>query len=86
MPPKKDPAAVLARNIERAEAGDKLAQSRLGRRYLQGDGVERDELEAKRWLRAAASQGDRVSAELLAGLQLRNPSRGNESCTYGGGA
>lgn len=78
MPPK-DAATSAARNRERAEGGDKLAQSRLGRRYLEGDGVERDELEAKRWLRAATEQGDRPARELLADLQLRNPSRASDS-------
>jgi tetratricopeptide (TPR) repeat protein len=77
--PVKNPAVAVRRNLERAEAGDKLAQSRLGRRYLDGDGVERNELEAKRWLRAAEVQGDRPAAQLLAELRMRAPSQPSRS-------
>jgi tetratricopeptide (TPR) repeat protein len=76
LAPRKDMASIVARNHQRAEGGDKLAQSRLGFRYLRGEGVERNELQAKRWLRAAAEQGDRVAAEALEELALRAPSRG----------
>lgn len=42
----------------RAEAGDLAAQIELGRRYIQGTGVGRNEVEAAKWLLRAAQQGD----------------------------
>ncbi|MEW6160735.1 MAG: hypothetical protein AB1813_25170 [Verrucomicrobiota bacterium] len=53
---KKDEA--LRKTIEfqkkRAEQGSAQAQFDLGMRYLKGDGVEKDEAEARRWLEQAA--------------------------------
>lgn len=40
-----------------AEKGMKEAEYMLGRLYEYGDGMERDEAEAMRWLRKAAAQG-----------------------------
>ena len=42
---------------ERAEQGDAVAQSDLGRRYYAGQGVPQDDAEAARWTRLAAEQG-----------------------------
>ena len=42
----------------RAEKGDAIAQYKLGRCYLKGEGVAKDEVEAVRWFRIAADQGD----------------------------
>lgn len=41
----------------RAEAGDLEAQVELGRRYIQGIGVGRNDVEAGKWLLRAAEQG-----------------------------
>lgn len=41
----------------RAEAGDLEAQVELGRRYIQGIGIGRNEVEAGKWLLRAAAQG-----------------------------
>ena len=41
-----------------AELGDAEAQYELGERYFNGDGVERDYVEAVKWFRKAADQGD----------------------------
>ena len=71
---KKDVKVVVQRNRERAEAGDKWAQTKLGMRYLEGDGVERNDVEAKRWLRLAAEQGSQPAAKALEGIGLRAPS------------
>ena len=71
---KKDAKVVVQRNRERAEAGDKWAQTKLGMRYLEGDGVERNDVEAKRWLRLAAEQGSQPAAKALEGIGLRAPS------------
>jgi uncharacterized protein len=38
----------------RAKAGDPVAQNRLGEKFENGDGVERDLAEAARWYRLAA--------------------------------
>lgn len=51
------------------ENGERAAQALLGRLYLHGyDLMGPDPQEADRWLTAAAGQGDRRSAELLAEL------------------
>src|SRR5262245_25995442 len=41
-----------------AEKGASWAQCSLGLRYLSGDGVEKDEVAARKWLEAAAKNGD----------------------------
>ena len=42
---------------DKAEEGDPDAQFELGRRYLQGVGLERNDVMALHWVRAAAQQG-----------------------------
>ena len=42
---------------DKAEGGDPEAQFELGRRYLQGVGLERNDVMALHWIRAAAEQG-----------------------------
>lgn len=42
---------------DRAEEGEPEAQFELGRRYLQGVGLERNDIMALHWVRAAAEQG-----------------------------
>lgn len=49
----KDVAALRAA----AERGDADAQSKLGLRYLTGEGVAKDEAQAVKWLRKSANQG-----------------------------
>ena len=43
---------------ERADKGDAEAQNRLGEIYAIGQGVEQDRVEASRWFRRAAMQGE----------------------------
>jgi TPR repeat protein len=57
------PAAANAENDlatlrTRAEQSEAEAQTELGARYFQGDGVPQDDAEAARWLLLAAEQGD----------------------------
>ena len=42
---------------DRAEGGDPEAQFELGRRYLQGAGLERNDVMALHWVKTAAEQG-----------------------------
>ena len=44
--------------LQRAHQGDVSAQIRLGQRYWRGEGVERSEIEAAKWFRKAAEQGE----------------------------
>lgn len=76
---KKDPKAVLTANRRRAEDGDKWAQEKLGMRLLAGDGVTRDEHEAKKWLQLAAEQGSQSATRTLEEINLRAPSRPAQS-------
>lgn len=43
---------------KRAEAGSASAQYELGKRYMTGDGVEKDLGLARKWLEASAKQGE----------------------------
>ena len=52
-----------------AEQGDAEAQNNLGRCYVKGDGVEKDEKEAAEWLRKAADQGFELAKEYLEKLE-----------------
>lgn len=52
----------LAALRRRAEGGDVDAQLDLGNRYTHGIGVERDLVEARLWLTAAADQGSPLAA------------------------
>lgn len=67
--PPADPAEVQARvlafQLEQARQGAPSAQLALGRRYLAGDGVERNEAVGRVWLAAAARQGSTEAQEAL---------------------
>jgi serine/threonine protein kinase len=43
---------------KRAESGDAIAQYQLGRAFEKGRGVDRDDVEAVRWLQSSADQGN----------------------------
>ena len=58
--------------LERAERGDAVAQNELGSRYYAGRGVERDDAEAARWIRLAATQGYAPAQYNLGLLHFRN--------------
>lgn len=49
----------------RATRGDEAAQLALGVHYLVGEGVAQDPIEAERWLRMAAEQGNAVAQHHL---------------------
>ena len=65
-----DPGPAEAPEIEplrrRAEQGDVQAQSRLGQRYRRGEGVEKNEQTAAKWIRKAAEQGHAIAQSELA--------------------
>lgn len=79
--PAADPAEVQARVLafqqEQARQGSPSAQLALGRRYLAGDGLERNEAVGRVWLEAAARQGSteaRQESSRLAGPWKAGPS------------
>jgi uncharacterized protein len=49
----------------KAEKGDVTAEFKLGRAYLQGDGVPRNEVTAAKWFRKAADQGEPAAENQL---------------------
>ena len=57
---------------ERAERGDAAAQNEMGSRYYAGRGVDRDDVEAARWIRLAAAQGYAPGQYNLGLLHFRN--------------
>lgn len=64
-------ARVLAFQQEQARQGSPSAQLALGRRYLAGDGVERNEAVGRVWLEAAARQGSTEAQDALRELAPR---------------
>ena len=59
------PKTELERTLERANAGDAVAQYHLGWMYYFGEGVPQDYAEAVKWFRLAADQGYTVAQENL---------------------
>jgi len=59
--------AAITHYEKAAEAGSSKAQYRLGLLYSAGVRIPRDAAKADRWLAAAAAQGDKDAATLLAG-------------------
>ena len=60
-----EPAPIDSELLERAKAGDAIAQLALGRMYFHGDGVTQDYAQALKWWRSPAEQGH---AEAQSGL------------------
>ena len=60
-----DHVTVLREFRPLAEQGNARAQYYLGRMYLQGRVVARDEAEAEKWYRAAAERGDAKAQNVL---------------------
>ena len=61
------------KNKKRAQAGEAVAQFRLGLMYANGEGVPKDEVEAVKWCRKAADQGF-AFAEAYVGLMYEEGS------------
>ncbi|MBA4147006.1 MAG: SEL1-like repeat protein [Verrucomicrobia bacterium] len=61
-------AKTIAFQTTRASDGSASAQYDLGIRFLKGNGVEQNETEARRWLEAAATQGNTLAIQKLAEL------------------
>ena len=61
------PEAYSPELVKKAEAGDALAQVRLGYFYYEGEGVTEDKKEAVKWYTMSAEQGNQ-SAQLQLGL------------------
>ena len=57
------PEHAITRLRDAAEAGDTDSQKFLARCYLNGAGVEQDELEAYKWFALAAKQGSKSATE-----------------------
>lgn len=64
---------LLFCNEQAARCGNAAAQRELGKRYLLGEGMARDERQALYWFEQAASQGDAEALYRMAVLQLRGP-------------
>lgn len=63
---------ALEHNITQAEKGDAYGQFRMGERYRDGDGVEKDSAKAVEYFMKAAQQGHR---------DAKNRARKNEAAT-----
>ena len=56
---------------KRADAGAPTSQYDLGMRYLTGDGVEKDPELARKWLKAASTNGNSQATKKLAELDKK---------------
>jgi ankyrin repeat protein len=65
-----DVEALLGALVPLAEAGDRVAQFRLGGLHMEGLGMPRDYRKARFWLRKAADQGEARAADHLAHMCL----------------
>lgn len=65
-------AKVLAWHKELAEKGDAYGEYKMGIRYLNGDGVDKDPVKAKDLLSKAAAQGNKDAADALAKMPASN--------------
>lgn len=63
---------IFSRNLKNAENGDPVAQLEVGKAYLDGVGVARDEGEGRRWLDQAALQGVDQATKRLQAVNLMN--------------
>ena len=63
-----DARAAMPLLLQGARIGDKRAQSTLGIRYQDGDGVKADDRAAAYWFGLAAAQGHRAAQYALAGM------------------
>jgi len=59
------PKTELERMVQRADAGDPVAQNNLGAAYSDGEGVPEDDVEAVKWFRLAAEQGEAMAQNNL---------------------
>ncbi|MFN7138106.1 MAG: hypothetical protein ACK4UN_02080 [Limisphaerales bacterium] len=57
--------------MKRAQEGSASAQYDLGIRYLNGQGVEKNEETARQWLNAAAQQGNSAAAKKIEELNRK---------------
>ncbi len=62
---------ILNFQRQNAASGNPSAQYDLGMRYLRGNGVEQDDVQAMEWLKLASQNGDSRAKKELAALQAR---------------
>ena len=67
-------APDFAETKKKAEGGHAGAQCLLGEKYLNGNGVPKDDDEAVKWFRKAADQGNTIAQ-----YNLKGPARGGEA-------
>lgn len=58
-------ARTLKYQLEQAEKGLPSFQYEVGKRYLRGEGVEKDEAKARAWFAKAAAQGESLAKKAL---------------------
>lgn len=51
--------------MKAARQGDAAAQYMIGKMYLEGQGVSKDEQQALTWLKKAAAQGNKEAISIL---------------------
>ena len=64
-------AAALKYNKDQADKGDAYGELRMGERYRDGDGVDKDLAKAKDYLQKSADQGDLTASNELANLPAK---------------
>jgi hypothetical protein len=62
---------ALLWQLERAQGGSATAMRSIGMRYLTGDGLEKNEIKAREWLKKGADGGDSAAIKELARLDAK---------------
>ena len=78
--PKRAPISEKERKIfafhkKRAEGGSATSQYEVGSRYLTGKGVEKNRVEAVKWLEKSAKQGNKKAAQKLSFVKRTTPTK-----------
>ena len=68
---KRDMLREVAKTLKAAEQGDPDAQNYLGWMYSHGSGVRSNKVEAIKWYRKAAEQGDSEAKQALEELEAK---------------
>ena len=66
-------AKALAENEEQAARNDPYGQLRMGERYWYGEGVKKDPVLARAYLKQAADQGSPSASEFLRRISAASP-------------
>lgn len=69
---------ALLWQLERAQAGSGSAMRSIGVRYMEGDGLDKDEAKGREWLKKGADAGDAAAKKILAKMAEADAKKNSE--------